>query len=95
MGSDSIIIATSATTLASSSAKIPDVPEGVSYIVDIIFVLLFLFVLFFVKPKDNPEDELTEEEKPNPLERVLRTDPEDNSNSENGENSKSDDDKKQ
>ena len=65
------LIAT-ATSVASATSQIPEVPAWYSYIVDIIFILLFLFVLFFIKPVKT--EELTEEEKPNPLEQVLKTD---------------------
>ncbi len=92
-------VATNSMTLATSPVSLNnEVPESVSYIVDVVFILVFLFILFFVKPKEEPKEELTEEEKPNPLEQVLRTDPEDSSDSNNtfekNENSKSDDGKK-
>ena len=65
-------IATS--TVATSTANINEVPEWFSYTVDIILVLIFLFILFFVKPDENLKKEVTEEEGPNPLEQVLKTD---------------------
>ena len=55
--------------------KTNEVPESFSYIVDVILVIAFLLIVYFTKPQDNKENELTEEEKPNPLEQVLRTDP--------------------
>ncbi len=55
--------------------KTKEVPESFSYIVDVILVIAFLLIVYFTKPQDNKENELTEEEKPNPLEQVLRTDP--------------------
>ena len=68
-------VSTATVTVATVSVKLKEVPESFSYAVDIIFILLFFFVLFFIKPKANSAaDELTEEEKPNPLELVLRTD---------------------
>lgn len=71
----SVATTTTTGTIATSSPKLKEVPESFSFAVDIIFILLFFFVLFFIKPKANSAaDELTEEEKPNPLEQVLRTD---------------------
>ena len=68
-------VSTATVTVATVSVKLKEVPESFSYAVDIIYILLFFFVLFFIKPKANSAaDELTEEEKPNPLELVLRTD---------------------
>ena len=67
------LIAT-ATAIASSSANINEVPEWFSYTVDIILILIFLFILFFVKPDENLKKDVTEEEAPNPLEQVLKTD---------------------
>ncbi|MBR4569172.1 MAG: hypothetical protein IKO19_00685 [Candidatus Riflebacteria bacterium] len=67
-------IATS-TLVATSTAKLNDVPEWFSYAVDIILVLIFLFILFFVKPDEKLKKEAaSEEEGPNPLEQVLKTD---------------------
>lgn len=74
-----------ATVLASSTASLNEVPEWISYIVDIILILIFLFILFFVKPKTDAEVELTDEEKPNPLEQVLQTDSEEESKSDKQE----------
>ena len=71
-----------ATVLASSTATLNEVPEWMSYIVDIILIVIFLFILFFVKPQKDAEVELTDEEKPNPLEQVLQTDMEDEKNTE-------------
>lgn len=65
-------IATS-TVVATSTAKLNEVPEWFSYAVDIILILVFLFILFFVKPDENLK-KATEEEGPNPLEQVLKTD---------------------
>lgn len=70
----SVATTTTTGTIATSSPKLKEVPESFSFAVDIIFILLFFFVLFFIKPKEVPVEELTEEEKPNPLEQVLRTD---------------------
>ncbi|MBP5470835.1 MAG: hypothetical protein J6Z11_16515 [Candidatus Riflebacteria bacterium] len=68
-------VSTATVTVSTTSPKLKEVPESFSYAVDIIYILLFFFVLFFIKPKANSAaDELTEEEKPNPLEQVLRTD---------------------
>ena len=66
-------IATS-TVAALSTANLNEVPEWFSYTVDIILILVFLFILFFVKPDENLKKEATEEEGPNPLEQVLKTD---------------------
>ena len=69
-------IATS-TIVATSTAKLNEVPEWFSYTVDIALILIFLFILFFVKPEkssDSIKEELSEDEKPNPLEQVLKTD---------------------
>ena len=66
-------IATS-TVVATSTAKLNDVPEWFSYTVDIILILVFLFILFFVKPDENLKKEDSAEEEPNPLEKVLKTD---------------------
>ena len=60
---------------ASATATVNDVSPWISHIVDIILVALFLFIWIFVKPEQPKEEDLTEEEKPNPLEQVLRTDP--------------------
>ena len=70
------VIETTSETIATSSPRLKEVPESFSFAVDIIFILLFFFVLIFIKPKKVPVEELTEEEKPNPLEQVLKTDPE-------------------
>lgn len=67
-------VSTTTVTLATSSPKLKDVPESFSFAVDIIYILLFFFVLFFIKPKEVSVEELTEEEKPNPLEQILKTD---------------------
>ena len=74
------LIAT-ATAIASSSANINEVPEWFSYTVDIILILVFLFILFFVKPDENLKKEDTAEEEPNPLEKVLKTDSKEESKS--------------
>ena len=67
-------IATS-TLVATSTPQLNEVPEWFSYTVDIILILVFLFILFFVKPDENLKKEATaEEEGPNPLEQVLKTD---------------------
>ena len=58
-----------------------DVPEWFSYTVDIILILVFLFILFFVKPDENLKKEDTAEEEPNPLEKVLKTDSKEESES--------------
>ena len=73
-------IATS-TVVATSTAKLNDVPEWFSYTVDIILILVFLFILFFVKPDENLKKEDTAEEEPNPLEKVLKTDSKEESES--------------
>ena len=67
------LIAT-ATAVASSSVNVPEVSPWVNYIVDIILIIAFLFIFFFVKPDENPKKEVPEEEAPNPLEQVLKTD---------------------
>ena len=66
-------IATS-TMVATSTPQLNEVPEWFSYTVDIILILVFLFIFFFVKPDENLKKEVTEEEGPNPLEQVLKTD---------------------
>ena len=68
-------IATS-TAVATSTANLNEVPEWFSYTVDIILILVFLFIIFFVKPDENLKKEVTSEgdEQPNPLEQVLKTD---------------------
>ena len=71
----------STTAIATSTANIPEVSPWFSYIVDIILILVFLFILFFVKPNETPKEELSEEEKPNPLEKVLKTDSKEESES--------------
>ena len=73
-------IATS-TVVATSTAKLNDVPEWFSYTVDIILILVFLFILFFVKPDENFKKEDIAEEEPNPLEKVLKTDSKEESES--------------
>ncbi len=73
-------IATS-TVVATSTAKLNDVPEWFSYTVDIILILVFLFILFFVKPDENLKKEDIAEEEPNPLEKVLKTDSKEESES--------------
>lgn len=60
---------------ASGTTAVKEVSPWFSYIIDILLIAIFLFLWFFVKPEKNPEENLTEEEKPNPLEQVLRTDP--------------------
>lgn len=77
MATSTAIVAT-ATALASGTAVATgETPEWFSYIIDGLFLLAFLYVYFFTKPVEaKPEDELTDEEKPNELEKVLRTDPE-------------------
>lgn len=69
------VIATS-TAVATSTANLNEVPEWFSYTVDIILILVFLFILFFVKPDENLRKEVADEgeEQPNPLEQVLKTD---------------------
>ena len=66
-------VATS-TLVATSSANLNEVPEWFSYTVDIILILVFLFILFFVKPDENIQKKSTEEYEPNPLEQILKTD---------------------
>lgn len=77
MASTTAIIAT-ATAVASATNKIPEISPWVSYSVDIVLALLFIFLLFYNKLAPDSEEELTPEEMPNELEQVLRTDPEDN-----------------
>ena len=76
MENNNIATATTTTSIATSSAKFKEVPESFSYMMDGVFIILFLIVFFFMKPDKNLEKELPEEEKPNPLEQVLRTDSE-------------------
>lgn len=66
-------IATS-TMVATSTPQLNEVPEWFSYTVDIILILVFLFIFFFVKPDENLKKVATEEDGPNPLEQVLKTD---------------------
>ncbi len=63
------------TVSASATVAVKEASPWFSYIIDIFLVALFLFIWIFVKPEQPQEEELTEEEKPNPLEQVLRTDP--------------------
>ncbi len=79
------IIATSS-VVASSPIKFKEVPESFSYSVDIVLIVIFLVIFLFVKPKDLQKEELTEEEKPNPLEKVLRTDSDENNNESDSNN---------
>ena len=78
----STIIATatviaSNTVLATATQQIKQVPEWFSYIVDIALAIIFLAILLFTKPEENKTEELTPEEMPNELEKVLRTDSDD------------------
>ena len=55
-------VSTATVTVSTTSPKLKEVPESFSYAVDIIYILLFFFVLFFIKPKANSAaDELTED----------------------------------
>ncbi len=50
--------------------------ESLNYIFDVLLLLFVLYIIIFTKPQNTEkEEELTEEEKPNPLEQVLQTDP--------------------
>ena len=69
------LIASTSMAVASTTAKVPqEVSPWFSYTVDIILILIFLYILFFIKPDENLKKEATEEEGPNPLEQVLKTD---------------------
>ena len=70
------VSATATVAVASSSPAINKNNESLNYVFDVVLLFLVLYILIFTKP-NNPEkeEELTEEEKPNPLEQVLRTDP--------------------
>lgn len=94
MGSTTANIATatlvaSTTSTASATAKIPEVSPWVSYGVDIVIALAFLYVLFFTKAETNTNnEELSAEEMPNELEQVIRTDPEEEKPAETEEEKK-------
>ena len=94
MGSTTANIATatlvaSTTSTASATAKIPEVSLWVSYGVDIVIALAFLYVLFFTKAETNTNnEELSAEEMPNELEQVIRTDPEEEKSAETEEEKK-------
>ena len=95
MGSTTANIATatlvaSTTSTASATAKIPEVSPWVSYGVDIVIALAFLYVLFFTKAETNTNnnEELSAEEMPNELEQVIRTDPEEEKSAEAEEEKK-------
>lgn len=72
MASTTTIIATAA-AVASVTKQVSQVPEWFSYMVDIGIALVFLFVLFFTKAE--PQQETSQEEMPNELEKVICTDP--------------------
>ena len=73
------IIASTSMAVASSTANVTqEVSPWFSYTVDILLIITFLYILLFVKPNKNIE-ELSEDEKPNPLEQVLKTDSEEES----------------
>lgn len=67
-------------------------PAILKYAGDLFFVILFLIVFFFYKPGRNEENEssenLSEEEKPNPLEEILQSD--ENQDAQNNEKADSD-----
>ena len=74
------ISATATVAVASSTPAINKSYESLNYIFDIVVILLLL-VLIITKPKNTEKvEKLTEEEKPNPLEQVLRTDQVDDEN---------------
>lgn len=69
-------IVASTTSVASATKQIPEVSPWVSYGVDIVLVIVFLYILLFTKAEKTNGEELTPEEMPNELEQVIRTDPE-------------------
>ncbi len=70
-------VVASTTSVASATKQIPEVSPWVSYGVDIVLVIVFLYILLFTKAEKTNGEELTPEEMPNELEQVIRTDPED------------------
>lgn len=73
MATTTAIIATGA-AVASGAAQIHEVSPWFSYSVDILLAVLFFAILFFTKPGKDTREELTPEEMPNELEKVLKTD---------------------
>ncbi len=74
MATTTAIIATG-TAIASGAAQLPEVSIWFSYSVDILLAVFFFAILFFTKPGKDTREELTPEEMPNELEKVLKTDP--------------------
>lgn len=54
-----------------------------TYGIDIFLVIVFVYIFFFCKPDSKDEENILPEEEPNELEKILRTDPPEKTDSTN------------